>query len=142
MTEALKFIQEFLKNDATLGNLSLVGFVIFNLVLKFVNRKLAKKNTDLEAVAKVQEASIKAMVSKMSNAMLAMSNMFTVAFANSKLDVKTKLYLQEQHDNLYKLLEGLTEKVEKVEVEVKPEVVEVKALEEEKSVLDKIKEDL
>ena len=142
MTEIFKHIADFLQNDATLGNISAFLFMLCTVVGSWFNKVLKNKNAILQAKILKQEDNIKNMMDKMSKGMLALSNMFEVAFSNSKIDVKTKLYLQEQHNNLFKAMEGLAEKVEKVEVEVKPKVVEVKALEEEKSVLDKIKEDL
>ena len=142
MTELFKHIQDFLANNNTPGNLGAIIFGLATVCLGVFNKFVKGKVNVLQLALLNKEKEVADIMDKMSKAMLCLSNMFMVTFGNSKIDVKTKLFLQEKHNEMFELLEGLEKVVKKEEVEIKPEVVEVKELKEEKSVLDKIKEDL
>lgn len=138
MTELLKTIGEFLRDDATLGNLSAIVFGCAMLVKSWFELKVRNKLT----LAKEEIAHKETDIAKLTSAVLLMGNMMTIAFGNSKLAPEVKIKLQENQDKIRDLIAGANVEVNKEIIEIKEEVVEKEEMTSTKSVLDQLKENL
>ena len=138
MTEILRTIGDFLRNNATAGNLSAIVGVFGTLVLSWLQVKVKSKLVLAQTEIEKKDTDI----AKLTNAMLLMGNMMTVAFGNSKLAPDVKIKLQENQDKIRDLLAGAKVEIDKEVIEIKKEVLEKEELTEVKSVLDQLKDNL
>ena len=138
MTELLKTIGEFLRDNATLGNLSAFLGMFGAIVVSWLQVKVKSKLALAQEEIKTKETDI----AKLTSAVLLMGNMMTIAFGNSKLAPEVKIKLQENQDKIRDLVAGAKVEVEKEIIEIKEAVVEKEEMLTTKSVLDQLKENL
>ena len=136
MTELLRTIGDFLRDNATMGNLSAFLGVLGTLVLSWLQVKAKSKL----AVAQTEIQSKETDIAKLTKAVLLMGNMMTVAFGNSKLAPEVKIKLQENQDCIRDLLAGTDVEVKKEVIEIKEESIVREEMVSTKSVLDQLKE--
>ena len=138
MTELFKTIGEFLRDNATAGNLSAIVGVFGTLVLSWLQVKIKSKLALAQEEIKTKETDI----AKLTNAVLLMGNMMTIAFGNSKLAPEVKIKLLENQDKIRDLIAGAKVEVKKEIIEIKEAVAEKEEMITTKSVLDQLKENL
>lgn len=142
MTELLKTVGEFLRDNATAGNLSAIVGVFGTLVLSWLQVKIKSKLALAQSEIAKKESDINELTSKLSQCMLLMGNMMTVAFGNSKLAPEVKIKLQEDQDKIRDLIAGGKVEITKENIELKEEVITKEEMTSTKSVLDQLKDNL
>lgn len=142
MTEILRTIGDFLRDNATAGNLAAIGGVFGTLFLSWLQIKLKSKLTLAQSEITKKDGDIVELTNTLSQCMLLMGNMMTIAFGNSKLAPEVKIKLQENQDKIRDLLAGSKVEVNKETIEIKEETVVKEEMVETKSVLDQLKDNL
>ena len=142
MTELLRTIGEFLRDDATAGNLSAFIGVIGTLVLSRLQIKARTKLAIAQTEIQKKETDIEELTDKMSQCMLLVGNMMTIAFGNSKLAPEVKIKLQENQDKIRDLMAGAKVEIDREVVEIKEESIVREEMTSTKSILDQLKDNL
>ena len=142
MTEILRIIGDFLRDNATAGNLAAIGGVFGTLFLSWLQIKLKSKLTLAQSEITKKDGDIVELTNTLSQCMLLMGNMMTIAFGNSKLAPEVKIKLQENQDKIRDLLAGSKVEVNKETIEIKEETIVKEEMVETKSVLDQLKDNL